>query len=137
MPDEQGGNGNELSPLESRPIERAPQPARYLDRLSERIADSKTPLPESLVLMQIRDEMIRQDEYRLDRAHIRRAETRQFWAKLAFSAGAAGTGIGLIATGFTLEGFVALGIGFHWLAPDFVSRIYDRIFSARERSDAE
>lgn len=107
-----------------------------LARLDERIADPNTQIQDALILTRIRGELIRQDELRLDRDHARRSETRQFWGKLGFSVGAVGTGIGLIAMGFRLEGFLAMGIGFHWLAPDFVRSLYDRILGTESKSDA-
>lgn len=105
--------------------------------LDARIFDPATPVQEVMILADIRGKMILQDELVLDRANARQNENRQFWGKLAFSVGAVGTGVGLIATGLHLEGFVILGIGFHWLAPDFVKNMYDRILGGKENGDAE
>jgi hypothetical protein len=94
-------------------------------------------LQEAVILTQIRGEIIRQNEFIRDCAYIRRIEARQFWAKFGFSVLATGTGIGLVTAGFTLEGFVTLGIGFHWLAPDFVRGVFDRVLGARDKNNAD
>ena len=112
-------------------------PENPLARIDARVADPRTPIPEAITLVQIRGEMIKQDELRLDRADLRKARGREFWGKLCFSIGGVATGVGLIVAGLHLEGFVILGAGFHWLAPDFVKSIYGRIFGGGGKDDEE
>jgi len=135
--DDQGVPDAEIARRDAGSVSARQTPQGELTRLDERIADPRTPLHEALVLTRIRGEIVRQNEFGRDRDHARRSETRQFWGKLGFSAVGVATGIGLVAMGFRLEGFVVIGIGFHWLAPDFVRGIYDRIFGAKDNSDAE
>lgn len=110
----------------SLPIQ-AMNPQHHLDLIGSRIADPKTSVQDAIILTQICGELVRQEEDRKDREHARVLEKRQFFGKMAFSAGAVCAGLGLIGTGMHLEGFAIMGIGFHWLAPDFVKSIYDRI----------
>lgn len=100
-----------------------------LEKIDHRISDSDTSIRDAMMLTQIRRELIQQDEHRLDRYHMRTTEKRQFWSKLVFSGSAVLTGIGFVGLGHPIEGFAVMGIGFHWLAPDFVKSIYDRILS--------
>jgi hypothetical protein len=113
------------------------QESNSLTRIDNRIADPATSIQEAMILTRIRGEIIKQDEFRLDRADVRRVRGRQFWGKLLFSVGAVGTGAALIATGMPLEGFVILGVGFHWLAPDFVKSVYGQILGGKDKGDAE
>jgi hypothetical protein len=115
----------------------AVQPASPVARIDARIGDPATPMQEAMVLTRIRGEIIKQDESRLDRTDARRARSRQFWGKMCFSVGAVATGGGLIAVGMHLEGFVILGVGFHWLAPDFVKGVYDRVLGGKDKGNAE
>ena len=112
-------------------------PLSSIARIDARIGDPSTPMPETIALARIRGEIIKQDEFRLDREDARRAKGRQFWGKLFFSVGAVGTGAGLIVAGLPLEGFVILGVGFHWLAPDFVKSVYGRVLGGKDKTDAE
>lgn len=105
-------------------------------RLDARIADPRTSVQEAIILVQIRGEMKKQDELALDSVDLRKARAREFWGKLIFSVGAVGAGAGLIAGGMHLEGFAIMGVGFHWLAPDFVKSIYGRILGGG-KGDAE
>lgn len=108
-----------------------------LDLLDKRIANPETSIQDAMILTKIRGEVIKQNEYRLHRDAARRAKSHQFWGKLLFSAGAVGTGGVLIAIGLHLEGFVILGAGFHWLAPDFVKSVYGRVLAGKDKDDAE
>jgi hypothetical protein len=112
-------------------------PESAVAHIDARIGDQATPIQEAVVLVKIRGEILRQDEFRKDREDARRAKGRSFWGKLAFSVVAVGTGAALISTGLTLEGFVILGVGFHWLAPDFVRSVYDRVLGGKDGNDAE
>jgi hypothetical protein len=109
----------------------------HLALLDSRIGDPATPVEEAIALTRIRGEIVKQEEFRLDKAGERRAEARQYLGKLGFSALAVCTGVGLIATGTTWVGFVILGVGFHWLAPDFVTNVYSRILGAKDKTNAE
>ena len=111
------------------------QTSDAIARIDARISDPATPVHEALILTRIRREIIDQEESRLDRDCARRAQARQFWGKLAFSVGAVGTGLGLITFGLPLEGFLILGVGFHWLAPDFVKSIYGRAPIGKDKRD--
>lgn len=112
-----------------------PSVPNHLDALSQRISSEATPIPDALVLTRIRREMIEQDEFQLDQHHVRRSEIRQFYGKMAFSSGGVLAGLGLIFTGHVPEGFVVMGVGFHWLAPDFVSSVWNRVLGKREKGD--
>jgi hypothetical protein len=107
----------------------------HTNALAHRIASASTSIQDAVVLTRIREEIIRQDEDRGDRRYARRSETRQFYAKMIFSAGAVASGAGLIATGHGPEGFVVMGVGLHWLAPDFVTSIWNRFFGKGERAN--
>jgi hypothetical protein len=107
--------------------------------IDARIADPSTPLADAIALTQIRHELTRQDEFRSERKHLRDVENRNFWGKIVFSAGAVAVGLGLIAVGHP-EGFVIVGTGVYWLAPDFVRSMYERMIpggNGGEKSDAE
>ena len=118
---------NQLPVIEKKPI----------DVLSQRIADPQTSPHEAVLFTLIRRELIEQDQAILDREHARAGEIRSFWARLAFSGAAVAAGGALIGSGLPLEGFVILGIGLHWLAPDFVKTIYDRILGRGGKQDGE
>jgi hypothetical protein len=113
-----------------------PSVPNHLNALSQRISDEATPIPDALVLTRIRREIIEQDEFQLDQHHVRRSEIRQFYGKMAFSAGGVLAGLGLIFTGHVPEGFVVMGVGFHWLAPDFVSSVWNRVLGKRDKGDS-
>ena len=120
-------------PLAEDPFEKQ----HHLDLVGQRIAAPETSIRDAVMLTRIRDELIRQEEYGKDREHLRTAEKRQFWCKLVFSGGAVCTGAGLMATGHPLEGFAVMGIGFHWLAPDFVKSIYERLLSRETKQNGK
>lgn len=105
--------------------------------VDSRIGDPATPIQEVVILTKVRGELITQDEHRLDRAEARTTKNRQFWGKFGLSIVAIGTGVVLISVGSHLEGFVILGVGFHWLAPDFVKMAYGRILGGKDKSDGE
>ena len=104
------------------------------DLIDKRIADPNTPPSDAITLTQIRHEITRQDEFRLERAHQRRVENRNFWGKIIFSAGTVAVGLGLIAVGHP-EGFVIVGTGVYWLAPGFVRSMYERIIPGEKSGD--
>ena len=125
VPASLGDIGDSVATKEKKPV----------DVISQRIADPKTSPHEVVFLTRIRRELIEQDQYILDREHVRASENRQFWAKLSFSGVAVATGAGLIAAGLSLEGFVIIGIGLHWLAPDFVKSVYNRVLGGKGVKD--
>ena len=105
--------------------------------IDSRISNPATPIQEVVILTKIRGELIAQDEHRLDRAAARKSKNLQFWGKLILSTVAIATGGILIGYGLHLEGFLILGAGFHWLAPDFVKMAWGRVLGRRDKSDGE
>jgi hypothetical protein len=118
-------------------IVRAPEPGRSsaIERLGDRIADPQTPIRDAAALTRLRSELVKQDQDQLDRVYARRADSRQFWARLGFSLIAQGIGVSLIWMQFRLEGFVVLGIGLYWLAPRFVADVYGNLLGGKGRRD--
>jgi hypothetical protein len=102
-------------------------PMQTLDR---RIA--LAPPQEAAQLTMIRQELTRQQESSADRAHVRHLEGLNFYAKVALSFTAFGTGVGLVATGFAMPGFVCLGAALYTIAPDFINKVTDRIVGEKK-----
>lgn len=101
-----------------------------LQTLDRRIA--LAPPQEAAQLTMIRQELTRQQDSSADRAHVRRLEGLNFYAKVALSFTAFGTGVGLVATGFALPGFVCLGAALYTIAPDFINKVTDRVVGEKK-----
>lgn len=97
-----------------------------LTALDHRISDPATPLDQLGPLISHRAELVKQDEFRSNQSLLRRLASRDALGKMSFSGGAVVLGTALFYTGHLLEGFLILGIGFHWIAPELTTRIYDR-----------
>jgi hypothetical protein len=77
--------------------------------------------------IQARGEVVRQDEFVRDRAHLRTVEKVGVIARVGLSALAIGGGIGLAFAGFGLPAFVCLGAGLYGLAPNFIDAVTKRV----------
>ena len=97
-----------------------------LTALDRRISDPATPLDQLGSLIAYRAELVKQDEFRNNQSLLRRLASRDALGRMGFSGGAVVLGTALFYTGHLLEGFLILGIGFHWIAPELTTRIYDR-----------
>jgi hypothetical protein len=100
-------------------------------QLDLRIAGSPTSEGEKLVY--IRQELVRQQEVVAGRAHVRRLEVHNFYAKVGLSVTAFASGIGLVVAGFGLPGFVCLGAGLYAIAPNFIDRVTDKILGEKKQ----
>ncbi len=94
-------------------------------RLDKKMAD--VPSNELQDYVEARKSLIEQDEYIKDREHIRKLEKFQIKSKIMLSSVAMLTGAGLVVAGFSLPGFLCLGAGLYWLAPNFVDSVTKRI----------
>lgn len=94
------------------------KPLDTLAGIDQRIAEA-TP-PEALAWLQIRDELIRQNEKVRDRDHLRAMEKFGVGGKLALSGIAIVSGVALAFGDFGLPAFLCLGAGLFNLAPNFV-----------------
>jgi hypothetical protein len=100
--------------------------------LDARIGDPRTPVDQLGPLIAYRAEIVKQDEFRSNQSLLRRLASRDSLGKIGFSAGGVLLGTALFYTGHTWEGFLILGIGFHWIAPELTTRIYDRFLGKGE-----
>jgi hypothetical protein len=91
---------------------------------------------DSYAWIQARREVILQDQFVADRAHLRRLETIGLVGKLGLSVLAIASGAGLAAEGFGLPGFLCLGAGLYGLAPNFVSAVAKRVLGAEPKDHA-
>lgn len=101
-----------------------------VSRLDERIVEASP--REMLELLYVRDQLIRQNEAQADRNHVRTLEKKNFYAKVGLSFCAFAGGVGLVATGFGLPGFVCIGAGLYAIAPSFIDRVTDRVIGKKK-----
>jgi hypothetical protein len=106
------------------------QTKNVISRLDDRIAEATT--REMLELLYVRDQLITQEEAQADRKHVRAFEGKNFYAKVGLSFCAFAGGVGLVATGFGLPGFVCIGAGLYAIAPSFIDRVTDRVIGKKK-----
>ena len=113
----------------------APRRESAVAGLDARIGDPGTPVDQLGPLITYRAEIVKQDEFRNNQALLRRLASRETLGKMGFSAGGVLLGTALFYTGHMWEGFLILGIGFHWIAPELTTRIYDRFLGKDKDED--
>ena len=101
-----------------------------MERLDRRIADA--PAREAAELTLVRQELMRQNDVRDDNAHRRTLEKRNFYARVGLSCAALGAGVGLVVAGFGLPAFVCLGAGLYTIAPEFITKVTNRVVGGTE-----
>lgn len=94
-------------------------------RIEQRIVEA-TP-GKALELLQIRDEIRRQNELVEDRKHVRTMERWAVGGKLGLSALAIVFGAGLAVAGSTGASYLCLGAELYGLAPSFIEKIVKRL----------
>lgn len=72
---------------------------------------------------QVRNAVIEQDQYVLDRQHQRSGELLSLRGRLGMSGGAFLVGAGLVIGGITLPGIFCLGAALYTIAPDYVMMV--------------
>jgi hypothetical protein len=83
--------------------------------------------------IQIRGEIMRQNEEALDRRAARQQRTEAARAELAKGFFAVSLGVYLIQSGYWLAGFLCLGAGLYSLAPDYIKQFNP----LRQRNEAD
>lgn len=114
------GHGSR-APSETSGLVRSPA----ADALDRRLANSND-LHETIVLTQVRGELLRQDEEGRESQHRRRMQRTQFYYKLAIAPVAIGAGSVLVVTGFATAGLFMIGAGLAAFVPDYVSAVLRR-----------
>jgi hypothetical protein len=84
---------------------------------------------EAYAWVQLRGEIVHQEDDRLDVAHLRTMEKWGMIAKVGLSACAIATGAGMAIMGIGLPAFLCLGAGLYGLAPSFVDQVARRLSS--------
>jgi hypothetical protein len=77
-------------------------------------------------LVEIRGEIIRQDEAVEARRHKRRLESIESWSKIVGRLSAIAIGTTMIFVGDRVLGAFILGIGLYFVAPSFVGRFFSK-----------
>jgi hypothetical protein len=98
--------------------ERGPDPIRDVERRLTQAND----LREIALWIQIRGEILRQNEEALDRRAARQRQVERARAEIAKGFLAVSLGVYLIQSGYWIPGFLCLGAGLYSLAPDYVKQ---------------
>lgn len=112
------------------PVPVSPPATDPLQQLDDRI--SKADPDEALALLIVRERLVAQSESQEDRKHVRSLERKNFYAKVALSFTAFAGGVGMVAGGFALPGFVCIGAGLYAIAPSFIDRVTDRVLGRKK-----
>ena len=100
------------------------QALNALSQVDRRIVEASA--EEALKWLEVRGEILKQNESTRDREHIRRMEAWAISGKIALSAGAIASGVGLAFGGFGSPAFICLGAGLYGLAPEFINALLRR-----------
>lgn len=93
---------------------------------------TQAPLDEAEGWVRLRGEIIRQDESRADRKHVRRGQMLGLVAKVGLSYSGLIVGSGLVLSGFAAPGLFCLGAGLYPLAPDYVKNTIKLMLGGRD-----
>lgn len=126
LPLPRGSGGQLAAPTGGATPDPVPIDARA--ELDRRIATA--PIQELPALIRARGAVIRQDEWRMEGAHIRQGRTGVFYAKIGFSVAAAIGGGALVVAGFGLPGFFLIGGAAAVYVPDYVKSAVGRLKSS-------
>jgi hypothetical protein len=94
-----------------------PSPGDVIQAVEERLANATSPR-EMMAWLQIRGELLRQNEYSREQEHRRRIEKISLFARLGFAGLAFSVGTGLFIAGFPWGGII-LGAGLVGFIPEY------------------
>ncbi len=83
-------------------------------------------------MVEARGQLVAQNELAFDGSHLRSLQNWSIGAKIIMSIAAIGAGIALVLNQFDIAGFVILGAGLYWLAPDFVRNLIEQIIKKHD-----